>query len=263
MRTPAVALWQMAPTVRDPQRNLDRLRDAATHARAQGACLLVAPELAVTGYDIGALNEADVTGAAEAIAGVAGQVGLPLVVGAALWHHDTLWNCAVVADGDGTLLDIYDKAHLYGDLDRTRFAAGRRTHGMARVGGLRVATLICYDVEFPEAVRAAAAAGADLVAVPTANMQPLDYVNTLMVPTRAVENGVYVAYANHCGRERDTVYVGLSVLAAPDGSTVIASGTAEDLLVAPVDPGLVAQIQAQAPYLRDRRTDLYGPGGTT
>jgi predicted amidohydrolase len=252
----------MAPTVRDPQRNLDRLREAATRAKAQGATLLVTPELAITGYGIGPLSAGDVTGTAEAIAAVAEQVGLALVVGAALWHHDALFNCAVVADADGTLLDIYEKAHLYGDLDRARFRAGSRAHGMAQVGELRVATLICYDVEFPEAVRAAAVAGAHLVAVPTANMHPLGHVNTLMVATRALENGVYVGYANHCGRERDTVYVGHSVVAAPDGSTVTAPDTGEDLLVTPVDPRLVERTQAQSPYLRDRRTDLYGPGGT-
>ena len=59
--------------------------------------------------------------------------------------------------------------------------------------------LICYDVEFPEAVRRLALAGAGLVVVPTANMEGFEAVPRLLVPARAYENGLVVAYANCCG----------------------------------------------------------------
>ena len=49
-------------------------------------------------------------------------------------------------------------------------------------------------------------------------MTPWLAVNEHIIPTRAVENQVYVAYANHIGREGDTHYLGASVIAGPDGS---------------------------------------------
>ena len=67
------------------------------------------------------------------------------------------------------------------------------------VGGLNIGILICYDVEFPETVRALALAGAGLVAVPTALVRPFDSVARTLVPARALENQVYVAYAGLCG----------------------------------------------------------------
>lgn len=51
-----VAVWQMAPTLKDPAANLARLDAAARRAREQGATLLVTPELALTGYDSGDLD---------------------------------------------------------------------------------------------------------------------------------------------------------------------------------------------------------------
>ncbi|MFY8044397.1 MAG: nitrilase-related carbon-nitrogen hydrolase, partial [Rhodoferax sp.] len=77
--------------------------------------------------------------------------------------------------------------------------------------------LICYDVEFPEATRRLALAGADLIVVPTANMPEFDFVAQSLVPVRAYENQLYVAYANYIGAEGAVHYGGLSLLAAPDG----------------------------------------------
>lgn len=254
---PTIAVWQMSPESRAPAANLDRLRAIATRARDGGADLLVAPELSLTGYDVGELP-ADLVGDPVAdIAEVAGSVGIALVVGAARWHDGTLRNSSVIADADGSIADVYDKAHLWGELDRTRFQAGDRTHGLGEVAGLRVATMICYDAEFPEAVRSAMLDGADLVAVPTANMAPLEFVNEVIIAARAIENGVFVAYANHHGREADTVYVGHSVIAAPDGSVVRASPDAEELLTLSINVDALARARGVVPYSTDRRPSLY------
>jgi predicted amidohydrolase len=52
-------------------------------------------------------------------------------------------------------------------------------------------------------VRLLALAGADLVAVPTALMDSFKVVVRTIVPARAAENQVFLAYANRCGREGD------------------------------------------------------------
>ncbi|CAM5716447.1 Carbon-nitrogen hydrolase OS=Streptomyces alboniger OX=132473 GN=CP975_05405 PE=3 SV=1 [Streptomyces alboniger] len=77
--------------------------------------------------------------------------------------------------------------------------------------------MICYDVEFPENVRAHALAGTDLLLVPTAQMHPFQFVAESVVPVRAFENQMYVAYVNRVGQEGEFEFVGLSTLAGPDG----------------------------------------------
>jgi len=111
-------------------------------------------------------------------------------------------------------------------------------------------------VEFPEAVRAVALRGADLLIAPTANMQGFDTVPLTLVPARAYENQLFVAYANACGREGELVYGGLSGVAAPDGSLLAQAGRGDALLV--VD--LVADHPGRRlnSYLADRRPDTYG-----
>ena len=78
----AVAVWQMAPAIRQPQVNLARLETAAQEARAHGATILVTPELALTGYDIGVLDPASTDPALVGeVADIARRQGIALVAG--------------------------------------------------------------------------------------------------------------------------------------------------------------------------------------
>ncbi len=255
----SVAVWQMAPTINEPAANCARLEAAAHAARAQGADILVAPELALTGYDVGELSD-DATDPdlVQDVAAVAERAGLAIVTGLALREEGATWNCSVVVDRTGDVRAIYRKAHLYGDLDRSRFTAGDAPFALASLDiGIEVATMVCYDVEFPEPVRAAALTGAALVAVPTANMTPSTEINEFVVPARAVENHVVVAYANHCGHERDTEYVGRSVIATPDGTTVMAGADGEAIEILTFDTDELEE-RRRARHLVDRRPDIYG-----
>lgn len=255
----SVAVWQMAPTMGEPTTNLARLDKAAHEAVARGADVLVTPELALTGYDVGELSD-DLTDPAllQDVAAIAQRAGLAIVAGLALREDGATCNCSVIADRTGDIRAVYRKAHLYGDLDRSRFTAGEAPFAKATLDiGLEVATMVCYDVEFPEPVRAAALAGAELIAVPTANMPPSTEINDYVVPARAVENHVVVAYANHCGRERDTEYVGRSVIATPDGTTRMAGADGEGIEVLTFDTDELEE-RRRSRHLVDRRPEIYG-----
>ena len=99
--------------------------------------------------------------------------------------------------------------------------------------------LICYDVEFPEAVRALALAGANLLLIPTALTPEYDAVPGAIVPARALENQVFVAYCNHAGTENGLAYLGGSCIASPDGRKLANAGPAETLLIVDLDPAMI------------------------
>lgn len=122
----------------------------------------------------------------------------------------------------------------------------------------KVVVLICYDVEFPENVRALALAGADLVLVPTALMAPYGFIPRAMVPTRAYENQVFLAYANRCGREGAFEYYGESCVIGPDGAELARAGAGEALITADLDRERLAASRALNTYLPDRRPEIYG-----
>ncbi|MFI9175727.1 carbon-nitrogen hydrolase family protein [Streptomyces lincolnensis] len=260
MRT---ALLQSSGRPGSTVENLKVLDEAAGRAAAAGAGLLAAPEMFLTGYaigdDIGRLAEPADGDSADAIADIAGRHGLAIAYGYPERHAGTVYNSAQLISADGTRLANYRKTHLFGCFEREHFAPGEQPVVQAELNGLRVGLMICYDVEFPENVRAHALAGTDLLVVPTAQMHPFQFVAESMIPVRAFENQMYVAYVNRVGREGEFEFVGLTTLAGPDGVARGRAGRGAELVLADVDPVLLAASREANPYLKDRRPGLYGP----
>ncbi|NJQ17018.1 carbon-nitrogen hydrolase family protein [Streptomyces bohaiensis] len=240
-----------------------RLGDAIARAAEAGARLLVTPELSLTGYALGdsvqgRAEAADGPGAAR-VARAAAEHGIAVVHGFPERDPATgaVHNSVQLTGADGRVAATYRKTHLYGEFERGAFTPGEDLVVQAELGGLTVGLLVCYDVEFPEAVRAHALAGTDLLLVPTALMRPYAFVARTLVPTRAWENQLWIAYANRCGTEGDLRFTGLSALAAPDGTAPVRAGEGAELLLGTVDPELLAASRAENPYLADRRPALY------
>ena len=168
-----------------------------------------------------------------------------------------MFNTAVALGSNGALLASYRKTHLFGAVDREQFSPGGRQSPPFELAGMKAALLICYDVEFPENVRLAALGGADLIVVPTALMHPFDVVARAVVPARAFENQVFLAYANRCGREGAFDYCGSSCVVGPDGRDLARAGKGEELILADVDPAALAASRRLNTHLQDRRPDLY------
>ncbi|CUW27152.1 carbon-nitrogen hydrolase family protein [Streptomyces reticuli] len=242
--------------------NLKVLDEAAGRAAAAGAGLLAAPEMFLTGYaigdDIARLAEPADGDSADAVAEIATRHGVALVYGYPERDGETVYNSAQLISADGTRLANYRKTHLFGCFERDHFTPGEQQVVQAELNGLTVGLLICYDVEFPENVRAHALAGTDLLVVPTAQMHPFQFVAESMIPVRAFENQMYVAYVNRVGTEGEFEFVGLSVLAGPDGVARTRAGRAEQLVLADADPAFLAASRENNPYLADRRPGLYG-----
>ena len=259
MRT---ALLQSSGRPGSVAENLKVLDAAAGRAAAAGALLLAAPEMFLTGYaigdDIGRLAEPADGESADVIADIAGRHGLAIAYGYPERDGETVFNSAQMISAEGIRLANYRKTHLFGCFERDHFTPGEQPVIQADLGGLTVGLMICYDVEFPENVRAHALAGTDLLVVPTAQMHPFQFVAESMIPVRAFENQMYVAYVNRVGREGEFDFVGLSALAGPDGVARARAGRGEELVFADADPAFLAASREANPYLKDRRPGLYG-----
>jgi len=259
-----LAIWQ-APYLDTPAQALARLDTIAKQAQAQGADLLLCPEMGLTGYAIGperaaALAEPADGPLAQAVGTIAQHHGIAIVYGYPERHPDggKPFNAAQAIGPHGESLGHYRKTHLYGELDHAQFSAGGAASQAFEWRGWRLGLLICYDVEFPETVRGLALQGADAVLVPTANMVGFDEVSTLLVPARACENRLYLAYANACGSEGDTHYNGLSTAADAQGAVIAHAGRSEGLMLASLTRSALLAAR-QHGYLRARRPDLYHP----
>ncbi|MGK5730705.1 carbon-nitrogen hydrolase family protein [Streptomyces sp. URMC 124] len=265
MTPPRIALYQgPAGVPSSTSDSLAALDGAARRAASAGARILLTNELFLTGYALGAsvadrAETADGPGA-HAVARIAAEHGLAVAYGYPERDETdggTVYNALQLIAPDGARLANYRKTHLFGAYETAHFRPGSEAVVQADFAGLSLGLLICYDVEFPEPVRAHALAGTELLLAPTALMRPYEIVPQTIVPARAWESQLYIAYANRCGDEGDFTFAGLSCLAAPDGTVRARAGHGEDLVVADVDPALLKASRAENTYLNDRRPELY------
>ena len=261
-----LSVMQASATALDAESNVETIDAAAAKAAAEGADLLLTPELFPMGYEPlrirRELDPAVLPSIHASLAAIAANHRIGLVYSLPSVGPDGAWRISsTLLDAEGTVLLDYSKVHLFGDEERAAFSPADAAPGVASIAGVRVSMLICYDAEFPESVRAAALRGAELVLVPTALAGDNLAVTHVLIPARALENHVYVAYANHCGAFSGGRLIGGSVVAAPDGSVAAEAGSSAELLFAEVSPRAVTDARTAVPYLDDRRPEAYGAWG--
>lgn len=246
----------------DVAHNLAEVDRAAAQAKADGTDLLITPEMFLTGYDCGPIEAVLSQGhdLQRSAADIAVRHEIALLVGLPLRMPDgSVGISALFLDDTGQALGQYTKSHLSGwpVNDNDRFTAGSQPTMLVDYRGVKIAILICMDLEFPEPARLAALAGADLIAVLTSNMEPYAGINEHLVWTRAWENQTYVAYVNRCGIEGTTRYVGLSSIYAPDGDLLARADDRPALLSADIDLREIISARDSFNYLAQRRPNLY------
>jgi NAD+ synthase (glutamine-hydrolysing) len=270
-----VALAQINATVGDLAGNAARIVDAARAAHAQGARLVVAPELALSGYppeDL-LLRPAFMTACAEALQGIANALadcaGLHLVVGHPHQFGESgdvrtkstaqplRVNAASLLAG-GRVLGTYAKRELpnYQVFDERRYFASGRDAGLLplvfEVGGARFGVLICEDAWFDEPAQVAKAAGAQVLCVLNASPFHLGKAaeREQRMAERAQAVGLPVLYAHLVGGQDEVVFDGASFAVDAAGTVVMRAASFEPALaLVDVDGSRVSGLLEPLPTL--------------
>lgn len=260
--TVLLALMQANSAVLEVEANCATVEAAARSAAAAGSSLLLTPELFPVGYAPlqlrAGLDPAVLPAIRKRLADIASRHGIGLVYSLPAVTARGVWQItSTLLDSAGSEFLTYAKVHLFGPEERAAFSPAATRPGVVDFNGIRTSMVICYDVEFPETVRAAAVGGAELLLVPTALAHGFDAVPQVLLRARALESQVTIAYANHSGLEGGCQFLGGSVIAGPDGSLLAAAGTGPQLLFAEVGADAARQAREAVPYLAERRPDLY------
>jgi predicted amidohydrolase len=257
-----LAVGQSPAELPSTEERLVWLENALPKAVAENADLLLLPELFATGYNIGDDLIARAQPAdgpfAQKVAALAKTHGVAIHYGFAENYGGALFNAAQCFGPDGRRLASHRKLAIPPGFEQDYFTPGQGC-SLFTYRGMRIATLICYDIEFPETARHVASLGADLILAPTALGAQWEWVSTQMIPTRAYENGVYLAYANSAGIERGMEFLGQSFIAAPDGQELVRAGPKADIIFGKLKPERICAAKARLPYLRDHiliKTDI-------
>jgi predicted amidohydrolase len=268
-----VACVQMHPKVGDKAANVAASLAFIERAAADGARLIVLPELANSGYVFESREEAFAL-AEEVPAGptcqawmrAAARLGVTLVAGIAEREGDALYNAAVVV-GPAGYIGTFRKVHLW-NAENLFFEPGNLGFPVFKTPIGRIGVAICYDIWFPETFRLQALQGADIVCVPT-NWVPIpgqapgrEAMATVLAMAAAHSNSIFIACADRVGTERGQPFEGQSVIVGCTGWPVAgpASREAEEIVLADIDLGSARRLRNWNHFnqvLRDRRTDVY------
>jgi (R)-amidase len=250
-----VLLAQLAPATHDAETNATTV--CTLLDEHPDADLAVFPELFLQAYALPGIAPVDLDagGPVARIALTARRARTAVVVGTAERSEVGMWNSALCIDEHGEVAARYRKVHLYGE--ETRFFEPGDTYVVARLAGIDVGVLICYDVEFPEASRALATAGAQLLVTLSANMTPYGDAHALFVRVRALENRLPHIYVNCVGKEGRLEFCGGSSVADTVGTVRCElAGFSPDVRVVEVPVGERGQDDGWPDYLADRRPEV-------
>ncbi len=265
-----VAVAQMHSTS-DKERNVDRAVGFVDEAAGRGAGLVLLPEYAVylgpeEGYT--AVAEPIPGPTTERLGEAARRHGMYVCVGTIIEPstEGRFFNTSVLIDPAGTVVATYRKIHLFDidvpgeatDTESAYMDAGDRLV-VVQTPGLTLGMSICFDVRFPELYRALAAAGANVLTVPSAFTVPTGRAHwEVLLRARAIENHAYVLAAGQHGTTPDGIATyGHSMIVDPWGRVLREMPEGVGILVADIDVDEAVRRRGQIPVLDLRRPELY------
>jgi predicted amidohydrolase len=249
----------------DKKENLDKI---LALIRISTDDILVFPELCTTGYFF--LSKDELLEHAEHSGGqtvseiqeLASTLNKTIVFGFAEVEGNNFYNSAAIIMPDKSQSRIYRKSHLFFK-EKLVFSQGNSGFFVVddKANDIKIGTMICYDWRFPESARSLTLLGADLIVCPS-NL--VTKIWTSVMPTRAIENKVYLAVANRFGQEERNGEIlsfnGLSSIYDYNGSVLAQAGSStEEILRSEIHPEKTRD-KSFNPYndiLKDRRPDIY------
>ena len=265
-----IAVCQLPLDIENPGRNIELARSAILEAASRGAQLVVLPELTNSGCIFN--NVAELEARATTVDGqileewidLAKEFNIVLVAGLAVKDAGHFYNTSVIIDSSG-LRGWYKKAHLWGD-EPDFFTAGCNPPLIVETEIGKIATMVCYDMEFPEWVRLTMLGDANILALPLnwpdsgrpPRQTPLAAV---LIQAAAAQNKLIIAAADRTRTERGVVWAGSSVITDSEGVIRIIADQEKQgqtqVLVAEVEVPLNRSMGPRNNSRTDRRPDLY------
>ena len=267
--------------VSEPQTNLEKAVTMIGEAADRGAQIVCLPELFTTPYfpqyDVSTeRNREDafhdtIPGDIDRTLSSAARKNGIILVGGSIYERagDHFFNTAPVYDREGKRLGKYRKIHIPYDenfYEQSYFEPGDIGFQTMPTDRGCVAPLICYDQWFPEAARACALKGAEILLYPTA-IGTVDIIEQWegdwqrawenVMRGHAIANSVVVAAVNRVGREDRMEFWGGSFIIDAFGQTIARAGRDEEIVLAKVDLEHGRNTREGWGFFHNRRPECY------
>jgi len=263
-----LTLAQVTCQLHDKDGNLKKMRRIVKKTKGK---IVVFPELNLTGYlprdDLFHLAETIVGPSIKAVQRLAKETKKDIIFGAPMKDERVpglVYNSCLLASGDGGL-HRYDKMYLptFGPFEERVFFAQGKNAVVAEGVHAKIGLMICYDMFFPELAKLETLLGAQLLVNISAAPTTSGPFFRKVMPGRAVENAIYVAYSNMVGVHGSLVFGGGSVAYGPRGDELArAKDLDEDVVECQIDLDELEVARRFRPTVRDTRVELLDELGT-
>ena len=229
-----VSLIQMAIYEAEPKKNIENVLAWLEKAALDESDVIVLPEMWNTGYALEQMAE---------LSDKDGQQTKNLLGKFAKENQ-------VIAD--------YDKVHLFGLMGEDRFLQAGHRESTFELDGVKVASIICYDMRFPEWVRTLMATGARVLFVVAEWPKKRVPQWEILLRARAVENQAFVVAVNRVGQGVLDDFSGHSLVIDPLGNVILqAPDNQEGVFSVDIDLSEVEKVRGHIPVFADRKPELY------
>lgn len=218
---------------------------------ARGSDVIILPELWTTGYYPKPVeNFADIDGlrTIEFLCAAAKKFNVNIIGGSVIVESDgKIYNRCYVVNRRGEVVATYDKTHLFSFAKEDEvFCAGDKI-AVVDLDGVKCGLAICYDLRFPEFIRKIALAGSEIIFIPAAWSLKRLVPRQIMTKARAIENQVFVVFANSSG---------VSEVVNPRGEVIALSGHGEELLTVEINLNERTAVISAMNLLADRNLSV-------
>ncbi|WP_158736935.1 carbon-nitrogen family hydrolase [Alteribacillus sp. YIM 98480] len=225
--------------------------------------VIVLPEMWTTAYTLPELaNIADHENSETIpfLQQLAAEHNVHLVGGSIAYQKENdMFNRALIINNKGELVYHYDKLHLVPMLDEPTYLTGGKNKAQVfELDGLKMGIIICYDLRFPELLRALSLEGAQVIFIVAEWPQArTDHWKHLQL-ARAIENQVYIVSCNRVGTYNEVEFAGKSMTIDPWGN-VLAEGSQnkEETVRAEIHPEQVEEVRKKVPVFESRVPQYY------
>lgn len=256
-----IACVQMDIAFGNRQKNYETVEKMIEQAIQSKPDVIVLPELWTTGYDLTRLAEigdVEANDARQFLCSLAKKHQVHLVAGSVdKKTEEGIFNTMLIITKEGKCIKQYDKLHLFKLMDEHLYLQPGKENGLFTLDDISCAGFICYDIRFPEWLRAHTAKGAEIIFVSAEWPKPrLDHWRSLLI-SRAIENQAYVVAVNRSGSDLNNVFAGHSMIIDPWGAVISEAGEDIEILTGTLDLAKVSEVRGRIPVFSDRRPEFY------
>ncbi len=241
------------------EENLKTAIDGIHSLASDGADIIVLPEMFSSGFDYENLikHSEETPKVLTKLQQTAQQNNVIIAGSMPEVENKNIFNTLYLIEKNGKVTASYRKVHLFSPTGEDKYFINGTKPIVCKTSAGNIGLMICYDLRFPELCRRLTDDGADIIIIsaqwPELRVEHWD----ILIRARAIENQVFIAAANRCGKSSDLKFPGHSQVISPWGKEIVKANGNFKLLAAELNLSEITKARETIPCLAERVNEAY------